>query len=380
MMEKEIEAKIQGKQVTEIKLEIADCKDDDRMYWKGGIQGHKEKVMKLHIGDRPGYDDEGCCFNFSNNAELQMKNSQKSYLPTAMWKPMANGRMPCPGMNCSGCGTLQSKCIYPENWVTGLVVKAEKIGKAYGPKPQPDCSKSMFGKNDKHLDHFQRHLSRGEPVIVDDVLEKTRRLSWDPMVIWRAWRRIKADIGSSQDMDVINCLSECQVSMNSYQFFKGYTEGQYDSKGRPQLLKQYKWPYSDTFEERLPGHAAEFISCLPFKEVTHPHSGYLNLVAKLLKESSKLDLGPNIYITYGFPHELGAGDSVTKLQCVTADVVNVLLHSEAVTVALTPEQLLAIKKEKQEQILQMPKQSSEDKGCENLPANRFEGPHGFNNV
>ncbi|KAJ0087351.1 hypothetical protein Patl1_07157 [Pistacia atlantica] len=45
---------------------------------------------------------------------------------------------------------------------------------------------TQVGNNE--IEHFQMHWMRGEPVIVTNVLEKTSSLSWDPMVMWRAFR------------------------------------------------------------------------------------------------------------------------------------------------------------------------------------------------
>ena len=115
---------------------------------------------------------------------------------------------------------------------------------------------------------------------------------------------------------------DVQVDINIHRFFKGYLEGFDDLYGWPQILKLKDWPPSTLFEERLPRHGAEFISCLPFKEYTHPRSGYLNLAVKLPEKSVKPDMGPKTYIAYGFAQELGRGDSVTKLHCDMSDAVN----------------------------------------------------------
>ena len=68
-------------------------------------------------------------------------------------------------------------------------------------------------------------------------------------------------------------------------------------------------------------HCAEFISSFPFKEYVDPLKGSINLVVKLPMSCRKADMGPNTYIAYGFPQELGRGDSVTKLHCDMSDAV-----------------------------------------------------------
>nr|KAJ0207318.1 hypothetical protein LSAT_V11C500254210 [Lactuca sativa] len=182
------------------------------------------------------------------------------------------------------------------------------------------------------LKHFQWHWSKGEPVIVSNVLETTLGLSWEPMVMWRAFRQMtNTKHDKLLDVSALNCLDWCEVDINVRNFFKWYTEGQYDEVGWPKILKLKDWPPSSLFEERLPRHGVEFITCLPFKEYTHPCDGYLNLAVKLPKESCKPDMGPKTYIAYGVHQELGRGDSVTKLHCDMSDAVNVLTHTATVT-------------------------------------------------
>ena len=118
-----------------------------------------------------------------------------------------------------------------------------------------------------------------------------------------------------------NYCDESQTNINICQFFTGYTEGQFDYRSWPLILKLKDWPPSTLFEH-LPCHGDEFICCLPFKEYTHPHKGILNISLQLPKKS---DMGPKTYIAYVVAQELGHGDSVTKLHCDMSDAVCLVL-------------------------------------------------------
>ncbi|CAK9139413.1 unnamed protein product [Ilex paraguariensis] len=422
MMEKDFEARIQGLSLSEIKLQQTKCAVNERMYCNhcktsivdfhrscpccsydlcltccrelrdGNLQGGEDAVMIE--SEEPGLDylhggPPNCSKKSATLDVFAETNTVNHAKPASEWRSKENGSIPCPRENMGGCGQgiLELKCIFSEDWVSELLVKAGQIVKTFQLEDGPeslaqqcscfdssgkfDISKGKLRKaasredsDDNYLycpsagdiqngdiKHFQQHWFKGEPVIVTNVLETTSGLSWEPMVMWRAFRQI-SNINHSQLLDVtaINCLDWCEVDINVHNFFKGYLEGRFDPFGWPQVLKLKDWPPSSLFEERLPRHGAEFISCLPFKEYTHPRSGFLNLAVKLPKKSLKPDLGPKTYIAYGVAQELGRADSVTKLHCDMSDAVNVLTHTQAVT--LSPKELLAIEELKQRHIAQ----------------------------
>ncbi|KAH6818065.1 hypothetical protein C2S51_001668 [Perilla frutescens var. frutescens] len=361
------------------------CRELRDGHLQGGDKRPPFKYVDYGFGYLHGGEKNIDSGNVGNQA-LRMKDQLEDNMDSpSEWKSKENGIISCALENKGGCGKsiLELKCLLPDEYVSKLLVEAkeifdarkleclhkclvencscskfldqdyvmnQKIRKAASRKDSSDntlyCASAVDIKHDD-LKHFQWHWSKGEPVIVSNVLETALGLSWEPMVMWRAFRRIKnVDYDTLLfDMTAISCLDWCEVDVNVHQFFKGYSEAysdtQFDKEGWPQILKLKDWPPSTLFEQMLPRHAIEFISCLPFKEYTHPQDGHLNLATKLPPRSLKPDMGPKTYIAYGFNEELGRGDSVTKLHCDMSDAVNILTNLKGVTIK--PEKLEKIK-------------------------------------
>ncbi|KAL0449920.1 UNVERIFIED_CONTAM: Lysine-specific demethylase [Sesamum latifolium] len=270
-------------------------------------------------------------------------------------------------------GSTHYQSIYPDKWVSELLKKAESVAEMCSITDPPEasegacsCLRSYQGSelesaklceaasrehsNDNFLycpsavnigklgvKHFQWHLYKGEPVIIRNVLSGTAGLSWEPLVMWRACRKSrKTNHSHILEFQVRNCLNWCEETINMHQFFKGYSDGLFDSEGQLKILKLEDWPPAESFKERLPRHCREFFRCLPFRHYTLPHAGYLNMSTKLPEVSLKPDLGPKMCISYGPNHKLGFG-SVTMLQYALSDMVNVLMHTAAICVS--PERL-----------------------------------------
>ncbi|KAK6150845.1 hypothetical protein DH2020_015777 [Rehmannia glutinosa] len=284
------------------------------------------------------------------------------------WKLTAKGTIVCPPEEMEGCGRgyLELKSTYPDNWMPELIMKAESVAdvgkltdavEAFeGPSSCLRCNPGTYlnsGETSKAAypdegkvnyfhgptvasvekpdqKHFQWHLRNGEPIIVPNVLSRTTGLSWEPLVMWRACRKSrKAEHLQILDFRVMNCLNWCEETINMHQFFKGYADGLFDSKGQLKILKLEDWPPAESLKERLPRHFSEFVGCLPFKHYSHPRAGYLNMSTMMPEMSLKPDLGPKMCFSYGGGEELGL-DSVTNLQYALSDRVNVLLHTAAI--------------------------------------------------
>ncbi|GAB2265067.1 hypothetical protein Dimus_000135 [Dionaea muscipula] len=341
---------------------------------------------ELRKGSQPGgieaEPSQGTCARRQINADQQRHAWESQGLPTdhivvdivsdsSEWKAKIDGSIPCPPKSLGGCGSniLGLRRILEPNWVDTLLKSVEELTVDYHVPGAGSsngchiCSHASFAtvgeKNSEmrqaasrkdtkdnflycpgsltlgedEIEHFQIHWMRGEPVIVRNVLETTTGLSWEPMVMWRAFRGAKKVMKEeSLGVQAIDCFDWCEVEIDIYHFFKGYLEGRRHRNGWPEMLKLKDWPASTTFEECLPRHGSEFISMLPYNDYTHPKTGVLNLASKLPDGSRKPDLGPKTYIAYGFFEELGVGDSVTKLHCDVSDAVNILLHTTKVKV------------------------------------------------
>ncbi|CAA0839549.1 transcription factor jumonji (jmjC) domain-containing protein, partial [Striga hermonthica] len=414
LVEMEMEAKIRGLSLSEVKPQKSDCELNERIFCDncktsiadfyrscpkcsydlcltccrelrdGHLQDREKDIIDQYVSRTLSYlhgdlDEDSLSIKNEPHPEIVETVANNPAVIESEWKPTETGTIPCPPPFVGGCGEgiLELNSVFGDNVVSNLLLRAEKLVRldmeklpkifekcslclklsgentnsrhelrraAFREDSEDDflyCPKAKSLKSDD-LRHFQRHWLRGEPVVVSNVLETTFGLSWEPMVMWRAFRQ-KRNHKTELLLNVaaLNCLDWCEVEINIHKFFSGYSKCQFDSYGWPQILKLKDWPPSNLFEERLPRHGAEFISCLPFKDYTHPRHGYLNLAVKLPEESLKPDMGPKTYIAYGLSPELGRGDSVTKLHCDMSDAVNVLTHVEEPV--LKPEQLSTIK-------------------------------------
>lgn len=167
-----------------------------------------------------------------------------------LWKAESDGRIPCPPKELGGCGgsVLDLKCSFPEKMLSELEERAEKImrSEVFAKAEAKRCyqcpcydhsgnirtqdvreAANRKDSSDNHLYcpvatsikeddlmHFQMHWTKGEPVIVSDVLQLTSGLSWEPLVMWRALREKKTN-GNIEDENfavrAVDCLDWCEV-------------------------------------------------------------------------------------------------------------------------------------------------------------------------
>ncbi|KAL5724685.1 hypothetical protein ACHQM5_007912 [Ranunculus cassubicifolius] len=380
--EKKLEAKIQGVSLSKLKIQKSGCSRSERAY----CDHCKTSIYDFHRHcSECSYDLCLKCCTEIRHGSAQGHDKDGDGKLRVEWKVERHGSIYCPTKKKDDCDSspLVLQHILEVDCVSELKKKAVELAARYSspldcgtPTHGCTCSNSIGEtdlENDKlrraacrdnsndnflycpsakdiergDLSHFQKHWTDGEPVIVTDVLSFTSGLSWEPMVLSRALReKTNSRMGSAHlEVMVIDCLPWYQSEFGIQRFFNGYTDGIKHDDSWPMMLKLKDWPPSDLFEKRLPRHGVEFINALPFQEYTNPKNGILNLAVKLPPKSLKPDMGPKTYIAYGFPEELGRGDSVTKLHCDMSDAVNVLMHTTEVP--LKPEQLEKIEKLRQ---------------------------------
>ncbi|XP_062000816.1 lysine-specific demethylase JMJ29-like isoform X2 [Rosa rugosa] len=403
VIEMEMEARRQGLSVSERKIQRSNCSYDERvncnnckasivdLYRSCNLCSYDlcltccRESRDRHL-DGGGKEVTMVCINQDlehlhggkgNIAELLFEPSPKCHVRLkSEWKSNEDGSILCPPEDRDGCGHghLELRCMSFENKVGELVQKAEEMAEIYNlmhaaetsaqwcscfnsldvfdsisntKKLRKGDSREDFDDNylycpragniqHEDLKHFQWHWLRGEPVIVSNVTETTSGM-------WPACRQMQQTMhGKSLTIKAIDCLDWCKQDISIHEFFTGYAKGWFDWKMGPQRLKLRDCAPASLIEEHLPHHGAEFIYGLPFKEYTHPHSGFLNLAAKFPEECGKP--------AYGVGQELGHEDSVTKLHCNISDVVNVLTHTAEVTP--NSQQLLTVERLKKVQIEQ----------------------------
>lgn len=121
-------------------------------------------------------------------------------------------------------------------------------------------------------------------------------------------------------MESDQLTSNIQAGVSARTFFNGYTKKKkYNNKAL--MLKIKDFPPTAYYIDVFPRHYDEFRRVLPLRQYTDPENCIFNMAVKLPRDGIIPDLGPKSYIAYGFPQELGKGNSVTNLHCDMADAV-----------------------------------------------------------
>ncbi|KAK9110157.1 hypothetical protein Sjap_018217 [Stephania japonica] len=368
--ERAAEAKIQGIPLAELKVQQTNCFSDERVY----CDTCRTSIIDYHRScPNCSYDlCVACCWELRNNClqggrkavDMQYSDRGKAYLHGG--DPDPKYLQPVQSMEFNVERTLKTVKFYNLTGAAMKMKKAEEVGESYKfqgmsepSRQQCSCSTSVqfreknllkaasredsddnylyypTAEDAQHgeLEHFQKHWIRGEPVVVKNTLEITTGLSWEPMVMWRAFREVikkKKKLSAELTVIAIDCLDWCEVDINIHQFFEG------------------------TFASSWCGvHQRLAISGIYTSQTRVSES-----CSKAAETCLKPDLGPKTYIAYGFSNELGRGDSVTKLHCDMSDAVNVLMHTAEVVPP--PRQLAKIEKQRKKHFAQSAKELHAD--------------------
>nr|KAJ0189179.1 hypothetical protein LSAT_V11C800401530 [Lactuca sativa] len=199
----------------------------------GNPQGNKEEVIIEHKDPGPEYlhgNPKGFrkAWKKTCYVEKAAEHPAPKEKQTHDWNSLVDGRILCPPKSMGGCvrGILELMHIksldsedmrdMPEKWCTcSLDGGDQQLRKAASRENSRDnylyCPRAIdiqYGD----LKHFQWHWSKGEPVIVSNVLETTLGLSWEPMVMWRAFRwASNSKENKLSDEAAINYLDWCEL-------------------------------------------------------------------------------------------------------------------------------------------------------------------------
>nr|KYP62985.1 Lysine-specific demethylase 3B [Cajanus cajan] len=276
---------------------------------------------------------------------------------------------------------LDFKYVYPLSWIKEMEVKAEEIVCSYDFPETLDKNSScslcvdkdhktstykqlqeaaqredsndnylfyptVLDINSNHFEHFQKHWGKGHPVVVQDVLQSTPSLSWDPLVMFCTYlERSMTRYENNKDL-LEACLDWFEVEIKIRQYFTGSLKCQPQKNTCHEMLKLKGWLSSQLFKEQFPAHFAEIIDVLPIQEYMNPLSGLLNLAANLPPGSTKHDIGPYVYISYGCADK--EVDSVTNLCYDSYDMVNIMAHT--MDIPLSTDQVTKIKDREQNEM------------------------------
>lgn len=198
----------------------------------GGNQLTTSIFLKIHFDSRCKYE---ICLTCSKETRSNCLKNRRTSTSQSGPNVVAekNGSLFC--VNKCGRTLMYLRDILEETWISNLETRAEKINNKSKINLPPDNKHdSLFpetssdyhiraanreGSNDNYLYcrlskdaeddliRFRNHLSKGEPVVIKDVLDQTRGISWEPMVMSRALcEHVNPKVRSEMsELQVIDC-------------------------------------------------------------------------------------------------------------------------------------------------------------------------------
>ncbi|GAU20787.1 hypothetical protein TSUD_85060 [Trifolium subterraneum] len=164
-----------------------------------------------------------------------------------------NEKVSCPPTELGGCGTglLDLRCIFPMTLLKEMEVKAEEIVCSYDFPDTLDKSSScslcvdtdlnsnrynqlqkaaeredssdnclfcptVLDINGSNFEHFQKHWGKGHPIVVQDVLQSTSNLSWNPLFMFCTYLEQSITKYENNKELLESCLDWCEVNIMTH--------------------------------------------------------------------------------------------------------------------------------------------------------------------
>ncbi|XP_076940879.1 lysine-specific demethylase JMJ28-like [Bidens hawaiensis] len=351
-IEMDIEAKIKGKDHTELQIHeaIGSLKQQCCGFCKAFIVGVYRSCESCSY-----ILCLSCCREFReghlHRGFKDLKNITTDIL--WKWKTSVDGSIECPPKNLGGCGdgSLGLVCHPPFNSTKDLEKRAKETvcnskfttifdldslyctlcdendkidgeSEILTNKTLRFSTKEDLG--DKNVEHFTKHWVKCQPLIIQDVIKSDVELSWDPIFMFFMYLDRSVKSRNNKETKLKNFSDWFDVQTGRQQIFMG---GKTHANVRNEKLKFQVCLSSRIFQEHFPSHYDAVMHALPLQEYTNPLTGILNLAANVPLESQNVDLGPFVCLSYGRPEDLIEGEFLTKLCYHAYDMVNILVHA-----------------------------------------------------
>uniref|UniRef100_H2YD04 JmjC domain-containing protein n=1 Tax=Ciona savignyi TaxID=51511 RepID=H2YD04_CIOSA len=170
---------------------------------------------------------------------------------------------------------------------------------------------------------FQKHWFYGMPVVASGAEKKLTPALWKPS-------NISAEHGHEPTGNaLINCRRGSVIT-NAFirDFWNGFESIENrltDDTGVRMILKLKDWPTTDDFLDTMPHRFKDLMAALPLPEYTS-RDGTFNITSYLPNYFVRPDLGPKMYIAYGWVTEKDWDQGTTNLHLDISDACNLMVY------------------------------------------------------
>ncbi|THH01849.1 hypothetical protein EW026_g891 [Hermanssonia centrifuga] len=180
------------------------------------------------------------------------------------------------------------------------------------PSSVPSHTAQYFTNSELTDDVFRDIWSKGDPLVVTDLLHKFR-LDWTPEYFSTKY--------GSQGCLILECQTDQNKRVTVGDFFSWF--GKYE--GRRDCWKLKDWPPSTDFKSAFPELYEDFSQATPVPNYVR-RDGVLNIASHFPSNTVAPDLGPKMYNAMASFEAQGSKGS-TRLHMDMADAVNIMLYA-----------------------------------------------------